>query len=98
MLKRCGLAPREIMICGPRAPLRHELVSVALADGLGDFRFRIVDVAEEARARRAGHHARGTPVALVERLVVDAVDAERALGHLLALHVDLANTVGTGPG
>jgi hypothetical protein len=57
----------------------------------------VVDVAEEARVRGAGHHARGFPVALGQRLVGDAVDAEGALLHHLLLGVQLAHAVRARP-
>ena len=56
-----------------------------------------MDVAEEARVGRAGHHARGLALRLGQRLVVDAVDAQRALLHHLLLLVELAHAVRTGP-
>src|SRR5688572_32969449 len=68
-----GLAPRQVVICGPRTPLRHEGVAAGLADRSRDLRSRIVNVAEEPRAGRAGEHARGLAVALGQRLVVDPV-------------------------
>ena len=56
-----------------------------------------MDVAEQPRVRRAGQHARGLPVRFGQRLVVDAVDAQRALGHLLPLLVELAHAVRARP-
>src|SRR5207344_1630971 len=69
----------------------------ALADGDRDLRLRVLHVAEQARPGRAGLHAGGLAVLLRQLLVVDAVDAEGALGHHLARFVDLARAVRAGP-
>ena len=44
------LAPRQVVVGRLRAPFRHERIAAALADRLRHFRFRIVHVAEQARA------------------------------------------------
>src|SRR5262249_21179333 len=51
----------------------------------------------EPRRSRAREHACRLAVALGQRFVVDAVGAQRALGHLLALFVELARAVRTRP-
>ena len=59
-----GLAPRQVVVCGLRAPLRHQGVAPRLADRGRDLRGRIVNVAEEPRAGRASEHACGLAVTL----------------------------------
>ena len=51
-----------------------------------------------ARACRAGADASGDAVHLGNVLVIDAVDAERALLHHASLGVELARAIGAGPG
>src|SRR5882672_3559914 len=57
-----GLAPRQVVVRGLRLPLRHQRITAGLADRLRDHRFRIMDIAEQARIRRAGHHTGGLAV------------------------------------
>ena len=93
-----GLAPRQVVVGRTRALLGHQRVAAALADRLRHDRLRVVDVAEQARVGRAGQHAgRACGRARGSACVVDAIDAQRALGHHLALLVDLAHAVGAGP-
>src|SRR3546814_1835071 len=58
----------------------------------------IAEVAEVARPGRAGRHAGRHAAARLEVLVVDLVDAERALLHHADVGVILAGAIGTGPG
>src|SRR5947208_2514986 len=75
--------------------VRHMVA--ALADRTRHVRIGILDVAEQARAGRACLHARRLAVVGREGRVLDAIDAERALGHHLARLVDLARTVRARP-
>src|SRR5690606_26438565 len=59
---------------------------------------RIGEVAEVARAGRAGPHAGGHAVLLRQRLVADPVHAERAFLHHARLAVEFARAIGAGPG
>ena len=52
------LAPRQVVVRRLRAPLGHQRVAALLADRARRLGIRVVDVAEEARARRAGHARR----------------------------------------
>src|SRR5258706_12880873 len=92
-----GLPARQVMIGWLRVPFGHQLISVALADRAADFRFRIVDVAEEPRIGRARHHTGWLAFGFGFRLVVDAIDAQRALGHHLAALAELPRAVRTRP-
>lgn len=85
------------MVGGLGVPLRHQRITAALADGLADFGLRILDVAEQPRTGRAGLDAGRLAVLRRQQLVVDAVDAKRALGHHLPRFVDLARAVGGRP-
>src|SRR3982074_1919016 len=92
-----GLAARQIVVCRLRPPLRHQLVTAVFAyrfrhDGLG-----IVYVAEEPRVRRTRKHTGWFAFRFRKRFVVDAIDAQRALAHHLALFVELPDTIGAGP-
>ena len=94
---RVDRARGRYWLAGLRLPLGHQRVAAALADRLRDLGVRILHVAEQPRAGRAGLDAGGLAVVRRQLLVVDAVDAQRALGHHLALLVELARAVGAGP-
>src|SRR3546814_18189566 len=64
----------------------------------GHLGLRIAEVAEVAGAGRAGRHAGRHAAAGVQVLVVDLVDAERALLHDAAVGIVFAGAVGAGPG
>src|SRR3546814_10018928 len=64
----------------------------------GDLGIRIAQVAEMARARGAGGDAGRHAIDLLQVLVVDAVEAERAFLHHADVFVELARAVGAGPG
>src|SRR5690348_8173130 len=96
---KCGASfPRQVMVRRLGLPLGHERVAAVLADRARGLRVRIVDIAEEPRARRARHDARGLALRLGQARVVDAVDAQRALLHHLLGAVELARAVRAGPG
>src|SRR3546814_5224103 len=64
----------------------------------GHLGLRIAEVAEVAGAGRAGRHAGRHAAAGVQVLVVDLVDAERALLHDADVGIVFARAVGAGPG
>src|SRR5690606_38080551 len=70
----------------------------AFRDQFRHIRFRIAEVAEMARAGRAGLHAGRLAVGLVEVLVVDAVHAQRAFLHHAFDFAVFARAVRAGPG
>ena len=94
-----SLALRQVMVGRACAPLGHGLVAAALGNGFGDHRLGVVHVAKKPGVGRTGQHAGGLALGLgLGQLGVgDAVHAQRALGHHLALFVELAGTVGAGP-
>jgi hypothetical protein len=89
--------PRQVVVGRARVPLGHQRVAAALADGHRHHRVRVVHVAEQARAGRAGQHAGRLAFGFGQRGAGDAVHAQRALAHHLALFVELARAVGAGP-
>src|SRR5208282_1564761 len=57
----------------------------------------VVEIAEQPRPRRAGEHACRLPVLRCPHLVVDAIDAERALFHRPRYRIELARAVRARP-
>src|SRR5688572_13286695 len=78
---RAARPRREIAVHRCVAEFGQQRQPAAFGHELGDLRFGIAEVAEVARACRTHLHAGGLAFGLREILVVDAVDAERALLH-----------------
>ena len=105
---RCGGAARGVLVAArPRrqifvdrlvAHLRHQIEALALRHKLRHGARRIAEVAEMPRPGRAGAHAGRHAILRRERLVVDAVDAQRAFLHHAVVVVVLARAVRAGPG
>src|SRR5215813_13387597 len=93
-----ALARRKIAVHGIVAELRQKTEAAPLGGRPRYGGIRVVEVAEHARVRRAGEHAGGLPIFGRQQLVVDAIDAQRALLHRVRCVVELARTVWTGPG
>src|SRR5262249_51367486 len=88
---------REVFVDGLVAELRQQVEAAALDHKLGHGASRIGQVAEVARARGAGAHAGRHAVFLWKALVIDPVDAQRALLHDAVAVVILARAIGAGP-
>ena len=89
---------RQVLVDRLVAELGQQVEAAALRHQLRDGAVRIAQVAEVARARRAGAHAGGNAVLRRRCLVIDAVDAQRALLHHAVAVVVLARAVRAGPG
>src|SRR5690606_28648320 len=76
----------------------HQVDAAPFGDHYRNRRGRIAEVAEVAGIRRAGAYAGRYAVHLGDRLVVDAVDAQRALLHDARGDIHLAGAVRAGPG
>src|SRR5450631_1251112 len=79
--KRFRLARRQIAIDRFITQLGEQAKAAARRRQARHFRIRIVEVAEEARMRRTCEHARRLALFGRQQLVVDPVDAQRALFH-----------------
>src|SRR5207342_3860192 len=88
---------REVAIDRRVTEFGHQRHATAFGDELRHLRLRIAEVAEVARARGAHLHAGGLAFGFREVLVVDAVDAERALLHHAFDFAVLARAVRAGP-
>src|SRR4029077_11847689 len=89
---------RQVLVGRGVAKLGHQVVAAALVHELGDGGAGIAEIAEVPGRGRAGRDARGYAARLVEGLVVDLVDAERAFLHHARVVIVLASTIGAGPG
>ena len=94
---RAARPRRQIAIDRRVTEFGQQRHAAAFGDELRHLRFRIAEVAEVARARRAHLHAGGLAFGLGEVLVVDAVDAQRALLHHAFDLAVLARAVRAGP-
>jgi hypothetical protein len=83
---------------GSVAHLGHEVHAASFRRHLGDPGRRIGEIAEVAGVHGTGVHAGGLAVSRGDVLVVNPVDAERALLHHAADRVELAGAVGASPG
>src|SRR5690606_19940972 len=90
-------ARRQVAVHRRVAQLRHQRHAAARLHQAGDVGLRVAQVAEVARPRGAGLHAGGHALGGVEVLVVDAVDAQRALLHDPVHGAVFARAVGAGP-
>ncbi len=80
------------------SPGRGKVIAAALLDEPGDGAVGVAEVAEVARACRAGADTGGDAVFLGQRVVIDAVDAEGAFLHHLGDRVHFPRAIGAGPG
>src|ERR1700730_13848528 len=90
---RVGFARRQILIDRCISPLGHQAEASALGSQPRDLRCGIVEVTEEAGMRGTGEHARRLALLGWHQLVVDAIDAKRALLPRTRRGVELARTV-----
>src|SRR5690606_444161 len=88
---------RQVAVAWLVAQLRHQRHAAAFGDQLRDVRIGVAEVAEMARAGRAGLHAGGNALGFVEVLVVYPVHAQRALLHHALDRRILARAVRAGP-
>ena len=100
--RRCRQAAsctrRQVFVDRPGPLLRHQIHAAALSDHDRDIRRRVAEIAEVPGVGRTGAHAGRHPVDLGDRLVVDAVDAQRAFLHHAGGEIHLAGAVRAGPG
>src|SRR3546814_7021963 len=85
-------------VCSSDLHLRHQVVTAALGHQPRHRAAGVTEVAEVAGTGRTGRHAGRHPVDLLQILVVDAVDAQRALLHHAVGMVVFPRSVGAGPG
>src|SRR5262245_8640971 len=95
---RLARARRQVLVYGRVAQFRHEVIAATLGHESRYIRAGIAEVAEVAGMRWAGRDAGGHAIDLLEVLVVDAVDAQRAFLHRAGVVVILARAVWAGPG
>src|SRR5262245_23568545 len=91
-------ARRQIFVHGPIAKFGQEIKATTVSHEPRHFAVGIAKVTEMPRAGRAGPHACGNAVVGGKVLIVDAVDAPRALLHDTVAQVVLARPVRAGPG
>src|SRR5260370_28198493 len=91
---RLQLARRQIVIDRCISQLGHQAEASALGGQARYFRGWIIEVAEEPGMGGTGEHARRLALLGWQQLVIDAVDAKRALFHRTRRGVELARTVG----
>src|SRR5579872_5538951 len=101
-LRRLGrdgrAARRQIFVGRPEAELGEQVDAAALRDQARDFAVWVGEVPEMACARRTGGDAGGLPLGGRQILIVDSIDAERALAHHAGCLVELPRAIRTGPG
>ncbi len=100
-VRRCSAMrqlTRQIVIGRTGAEFGHQGIAAALADGARHLGIGVVHIAEQPCVGRAGVDAGRAALRLRNALVVDAIDAQSALGHHPAVFVVFASAVGAGPG
>jgi len=93
-----GFRGGQILVGRFVSHLRHQVVAAPFLDQLRDLGFGIGEIAEVAGVDRAGDHAGRLPFDLFQVLVIDTIDAERTFLHHALVGVELAGSVGAGPG
>ena len=89
---------RQVLVDRAGALLGHQVEAAAVGDEAGDRAVGVGEIAEVARAGRAGADAGGDAVDLGKFSVFNAIDAEGAFLHHALGRVHLAGAVGAGPG
>jgi len=89
---------RQVAVDGFHSHLRHQLDAPALRD---QARYRgvfITEIAEVARTGRTGDNASRYARTLVDGIVVNPINAQRAFLHHPRIEVVFARAIGTRPG
>src|ERR1700681_2263672 len=95
---RLGFARRQILIDRCISQLGHQAEASALGSQPRDLRCGVVEVTEEPSMGGTYENARRLSLLGWQQLVVDAIDAKRALLHRTRRGDELARTVRTRPG